>query len=539
LYRQIFKSPSLYLFIILVLIYSPVLLPNQLVSPDAKIILDNLKTFHSFSDYLSGLVSLKTVDFQPIRDLTFYFDLVIEKIFTINSFVKINFIIWVLILLTTHKILQNIFPTTSRKRLFFILSLLAVHPIFTTSICWAMSRKHLLSCFFILVSTRESLKEKRSQALIIFSYFASIFSQPITLLWPVWLLIKDYFTHVGLKKYNYLYLLLIFLMGVCIFINSYYYFHSPIYHEYYSPKAHDFFNIFDRILSFGHYFFQLIFPYWISFNYTLESPTSFIGLLLLTAVMFFIFKNKRDRSYLFPWLLFSFFPLGIISTDAKLLSDTYLLVPATGFVIIFLYLTNKIKIPLQLKYAYYFFFVVWSFWSFSETFKWRDNTLFAKSNFERSPNCNSAFLYARLSFIQEEEIPSDLNNFILSSNCFKYEVKTAGQFSLNEFITVMIYFIYYDTQRSVESKVTELEKFKNFHYLSYFFLASLKINQQKFDEANDLIFQVITTADKNLSHSYEPVVARVLLPYCEKNKSLKCEEFMNYFSTKPSTLFFE
>jgi hypothetical protein len=144
-----------------------------------------------------------------------------------------------------------------------------------------------------------------------------------------------------------------------------------------------------------------------------------------------------------------------------------------------------------------------------------------------------------LSFLKEEEIPTDLNNFILSSNCFKYDVKKSGQFSLNEFITVMIYFVYYDTQRSVESKVTELEKFKNVHYLSYFFLASLKINQQKFDEANDLIFQVITTADKNLSHSYEPVVAKVLLPYCEKNKSLNCEEFMNYFSTKPLTLFFE
>jgi hypothetical protein len=196
-------------------------------------------------------------------------------------------------------------------------------------------------------------------------------------------------------------------------------------------------------------------------------------------------------------------------------------------------------IPKRVKFVGILFLFIWSFWSFNETFKWTSNTQFARSNFERSPNCSSALLYSRLSFLEKEEIPLELKKFLISSGCLNAHPQDVARFSLNEFFTVIIYLIYYDSDRSIETKIMELEKFKNVHYLSYFFLASLKINQKKFQEANELIFQVIKSAEKNLSHSFEPVVAKVLLPYCQKNKSLSCEDFMIYFSTKPGSLFYE
>ena len=66
------RYPFILLIIINLLVYFPLITAIKTVNPDAQIIYDQLLNLSGPIDYITKLLHFQTIDFQPIRDLTFF-----------------------------------------------------------------------------------------------------------------------------------------------------------------------------------------------------------------------------------------------------------------------------------------------------------------------------------------------------------------------------------------------------------------------------------------------------------------------------------
>jgi len=82
-----FRANSFFfsLFFALIAAYFPLLFSTENYSPDASIILPYLNSTSSLAGYWNDLINLKTIDFQPIRDLSLGLDLMILKKFGLKT----------------------------------------------------------------------------------------------------------------------------------------------------------------------------------------------------------------------------------------------------------------------------------------------------------------------------------------------------------------------------------------------------------------------------------------------------------------------
>lgn len=533
------KSSAQYFVLLLVSLvcYAPLILRDKIVSPDSLHILTSLNQFHSLTEYLSGLLDFMTLDFQPIRDLSLWVDMIIFDFTGFNTFILTNVILWATSCFILLKIIKHYLPQRTDLA-FFIVLLFTVYPLFSASVAWAMARKHILSFCFILLATNESLKTRPASWKLITFYLLSILSQPISLLWPLW-----YVTHTylyggvrGIRKMTSA------VMGVLLVavgtLNYFYYNLSPVYHETYSVKAGGFFNLIDRILATGHYFFQLISPYNLAFQHTPGSLESGIGIFLLLIFVAIIWTKRRDQRALISWSAFSFLPIVIVSTDANLLSDTYLLIPASGFIVLILTQLQSFEFPRRGAWAVLALLLSWGAMTFRNSINWTSPYKFAEVNFEAAQNCSSALMFARYNFLTKEKIPPSLRETLALNGCLQGSVYTYSNFTLNEYLTVLTFMIYYDENVSKEDKVESLKGLLRRHFLAAFALAAIEVERGNFDEAGRLIQEVKKNTTQTIRRNYIPFVAKILLPFCENYKQYECEEFLTNFSGEADGPFF-
>jgi hypothetical protein len=356
----------------------------------------------------------------------------------------------------------------------------------------------------------------------------------------MWLILEDYFKNKFERKNLWLYSLLVLLMLGGIAINNIYYQESTIYHEIYSTKGRDLFNLAGRTLAMGHYFFQLLIPYWLSFNYEVSAVSSYLGLFFLTGLCFLIYKSNADKKAIFSWSIFCLLPLTIVSTDSGLLSDTYLLIPAVGLLIILILVLQKKNVGSNPSAIFLLMLTFWGVYTFTQTLHWKNSVDFSLNDFEKSPSCKSGFLNARLSYYANEKINSDIKSYLVGNKCFAMNQKNMGSnFATNEYITVLCYMLCYENEFSEEQKIQELKKWSKHHYLASFFLAAIYIKNQNFVAADSIIKKEIERSGEISSYTYEPVVVKRLYPYCLKNPQNDCENFMKFFSHKSQRPFFE
>ena len=140
------SSLSLFVFLLMIGIisYWPVLSSINAINPDAQFILPSLSLISGFKEYFIELLSFKTLDFQPFRDLTFFFDLTVFSSFGLDITIIHNLFWWLAGNWILSKLIWNVFPKLEKELAFFIGLGFLVYPLFSQTIPWGVARKHLL-----------------------------------------------------------------------------------------------------------------------------------------------------------------------------------------------------------------------------------------------------------------------------------------------------------------------------------------------------------------------------------------------------------
>lgn len=514
------------LIAVLFITYSSVLF-KKIDNPDSFIILPVLRKLTSLNDYLLALWNYQTIDFQPIRDLTIYLDLFIQDQTGFNTFVFQNMLWWTGILFVLERILRSVFKDLSHHKIFIILSLFALYPLFSPVLVWGMARKHILALFFSLIFVDRTLRPGKNILLTTLFYTFAVLSQPITLLLPFWSMIYQY-SRKPLREIFFTSLPSLFVMGLLVRFNYYYYETSQIFQYYYPRKTSDAFNFTDKLLALGHYFFQIFYPYNNSFHYSLGNPTVFVGIGIFILFIYLGFK-LIDRHTLITWFAFIMLPLSIVLTMPHMMSDTYLLLPSVGTLILLVYYFKDLKLsPYLIKIAPVIF-LCWGVFDFFDSQNWYTSLTLARSSFRRQPSCLSSFSYLRIGYEEGMKADPEAKKFIETHEC---PIGSGG--TTHNSTTQLIFnsnVLYYEEDAPLEKRIESLDRMSHGHFYPHLLKAALLIQEKRFSEAN----QTISEFEARWPHikpvkQYVPAIAKVIYPYCLENKFVICTNFTKNFS---------
>ena len=174
-----------------------------------------VENLSSFSEYLTLMKTSTILDFQPIRDLSFYLNHLFNKLLGVSGYHFFNLIFYMILLVVFGKLLKIL--NIKDEYIFLGIALLAFHPILISSVGWISARKHSLTSIFILLAIISILKKKEVTIKSIIFYFLSIFTHPITLLFPAWILVLFYLKQI--KKLTYKFIILGFVSILGLYAN--------------------------------------------------------------------------------------------------------------------------------------------------------------------------------------------------------------------------------------------------------------------------------------------------------------------------------
>ncbi len=525
------------LSVIAIVTYSSVIFSQTFINPDAQDIFPMLQNITSVSDYFQHLFTFRTIDFQPVRDLSLYLDLFAFNLTRINITIIQNILIWVTSCWVMGKVLEKLFKDLTKLEISLIVILFLSYPLFTQSVCWGIARKHLLSFMFVLFATDRMIQKDeyslRDALQINFFFLCSVLSQPISLLWPLWSASYALTYRQNHYKNNLNVLIPGFLILVLVCaLNVFYYSTSIVFLNSYASKTNELLEISDKILALGHYVFQVFYPYLLSFRYTLGHWSTLAGLLITGIFAYFLLRMRVNRKEILVWCAFVLGPLLIVLTKSTMLYDTYLLLPAFGFLVLILKLKEKapaVKIKKPLCIIGIIFFTVFSHY---EASAWNNEVLLTKRSFERRPTCVTAFDYLRMSY--ENDLPPDspdARNFLYNHVCEKFQT---GGMHLNN---LKAYLLYYENDLPDEIRIKKLQSLANKGIFPHIALVALYIKFNKTTEATNALDDM----DKNWSHlkykaEYIPIAAKNVYPFCQSVQHKKCIEMLNPFISKKNGL---
>lgn len=511
--------------------YHKILL-RKIDNPDSFVIVPVLQRIKSIGQYFDALWNYRTIDLQPMRDLTLYVDLYLNSLTGFETFVLQNIFWWVGVLYFLEKILTHLFKELSKNEIFIIVTLFAFYPLFSPVLSWGMSRKHILAMFFALALIEKIIRPEfklnwKNSLSTAGLYTLSVLSQPITILLALW----PGFYHFQKKPLKNLVLFsfpALIIMGFIIRFNYYYYETSQIFRFYYPAKTADAFNFMDKLLGVGHYFFQLFFPYQSSFYYTLGNPTVFVGIGLFIVFMYLGIK-LLDKKTFANWLLLILMPLSIVLTMPPMISDSYLLLPSVGTLILLIFYLRNFKFSFHLKKVAPFFLVFWIGFDFYDSQNWISSYTLAKSSFERQPTCLTAFAYIRIGYESGLKAQPEAKKFLENYDCEIGDGSTA-----HNSITRVIFnsnVLYYEDDFPVQKRIDTLEKLSHVHFYAHLLQAALLIKEQRFKEADQTLSEFeVRWPDVVPVKQYIPAIAKVVHPYCLEKRFLVCEKLTKSFS---------
>lgn len=522
----------------LCIIYSPVLLAPKVVNPDSSLILPLFENFDGLWGYLKALFNLQTYDVQPVRDLSLFIDWSIYRSTKINTALFQNILWWWVASVFVFKTLMEIKPTLQKNYLWGITVLFSVYPLFASSLNWGIARKHILAFMFIMMATYYFLKHKNSWKMHLF-YALSVFSQPITILWPLWVNVSLFLeSRQSLKtQIKLLPTYLIFLTG--FFSNYIYYKYSPVFKMSFGSKTSEPFNLVDKFLGLGHYFFQTVFPYLPANSYKLDHWSVLAGLVFCLFFIGFSFKFFPKRSWLLQWGTFFIFPLLVVLVQPHFLSDTYLLTSAFGLLMLILgfdWEKLNVKKPVIIT-VFSITFFVWSFFTYSDSRLWTDQIAFQKTrNFDRRPSCDSAIIYASKILSLEGTFPQDVREFMQKNDCTNVSYSNPALY--NRVQVMQTQMIYHAPKFSPETKIEMLKGMAETSLYSKLVLASLYAQNEKRSELNVHLNQL---KEIYPTLSWPQYVDRRIVPlheFCQKNQMQDCLTITSHYVSETESPFF-
>lgn len=494
-------------FLVLFIVYAPMILAQNPANPDATVILQNLRDFGTALDYLRGLITFQTIDFQPIRDLTLFLDLLFARI-GLNTIVFQNVLWWIGSLFIVKRILTGACPGISSRNILLLTLLFGAYPLFTSSISWGMNRKHLVAFFFILVATHFWISDSRgSKWYSILAYACSVLSQPITLLWPFFA-----FCWSGLKEKKFL-SILILIMASVIAVNVSYYRTSEVFRFIYPPKE-DPLSLPDMLLAWGHYQFQLVFPFLLSFRYTLGHWSVLPGLAMGGGLILLGVRKIKDRNSI-AWILFGVLPLLIVLRDPQTLSDAYLLCPALAALI---FITkSSAKIPPR---TLLILVILAAGFTAYESSHWQSRLKLARVTFERRPDCGGAFNYMRTSYDAFTKAPIEARTYVAENDC--YQRMRVTPFMYRSMVLVSANAHFYETDLPLDERIARLIELASQHPLAHINLIGLLLQNGDTENARREAENLQRWLPLKITPEYHAVSAQLVHPFCVKEKIEAC-----------------
>lgn len=360
-------NQNLLIFFIFFIAYffcvSNLLIDGKPIGYDDPIIIDPLFKVHSLKDYFELRDKLKIWDIQPVRDLSYIIDIQIKKRIPFWSFYHSHFLYWIFTLVCFFLFIKEFLIKYSSnyhyKNLitwsFFLGLIFFTNPIYQLGPLWLSSRKHILSALFIFIAGyftvkySEKIRTQLSYVFFIsFFYGLSVFSQPITILFPVFVFFVLIFEN-NLRNFVQKNIILLFIaLGSITLTNAY--LNYVFYHKTYPlmNEGHGYKLVLEniwqvRLLGLGRFFYQF-------FDFTMASPIehdrgnirNIIGLLCLPPFLYYCYKKIPFR-FLFLSFLWFLLPLSVVLLgDVKLFAlDTYLIIASFGIFSLFGYLLHK------------------------------------------------------------------------------------------------------------------------------------------------------------------------------------------------------
>jgi hypothetical protein len=321
---------------------------DPILNYDDHRLLDPLYRLDSINplNYVDLIKNGTILDLQPVRDLSFWFDIKIKSITGFGVHHLHNVLVWLIIVFLFQNLL-TLLKIKNPIKSFFVL-IYGLNPCFWNAVCWISARKHLLSTMFILWATNLLIKETqkneelgiKANLTIISLFILSCFSQPINIGWPVFVLIFLGFFHgwkqIQQKKSSLLLISSLFLSSLIIgCLNLYYYTHHYLIGTGHTKFDKSIEDISFKLLSLGRSFFQPLLSLWP--NSSSYYPGNYLNIVgLISAIIFVSIILKMRRVQLISWLIFALLPVlvTIIHMTNIFGTDTYLLNTGVGLYVI-------------------------------------------------------------------------------------------------------------------------------------------------------------------------------------------------------------
>ena len=166
----------------------------------------------------------------------------------------------------------------------------------------------------------------------------------------------------------------------------------------------------------------------------------------------------------------------------------------------------------------------WTGYTFKESRYWANEEKFSERNFNRSPSCKSARVYATSFYTSGRRIPTSLASYLSEKQCFD---AFTTNYSRVESIVFKSFVIYYEDFGSLEIKIQKLNDLAKQNFFPHVVLADLFIKNARYTEAQYHIFQAVEPLKgRTLIEMYDNEVLKDVVSYCERINDEECSSIL-------------
>jgi|LULL01.1.fsa_nt_gb hypothetical protein len=304
---------KIFLLIICLLYLASYITPftSKALMVDEDVIIKPLEKVNNLSDYLSLFQDGKIYDFQPVRDISHYIDILIINLTGFTAFPLIhNIFLLIVTSVLLYYCLKFFFST---RVSIFLCFFFFTHPMIYNIYVAYTSRKHILSFIFILAAfyffRKSYLNSSKEKVLSYTFYLLSLLSQPINALF---IILKAYilFFEQREKITKVIYKIFPYFVSFFVVIGLNFYF----YYLFHTGRTGVVLGStpfqLDRILlSISLHYKSFFIPFFYSRFYSVTSYFNLTVLILLPLFLMFVYKINR-RVFIYSSLI----SLGVFIT---------------------------------------------------------------------------------------------------------------------------------------------------------------------------------------------------------------------------------
>ncbi|MGZ3690923.1 MAG: hypothetical protein ACXVAX_05450 [Pseudobdellovibrio sp.] len=526
------KTSGLYLFLgfVILLSYSSLIWSDSLLSYDDVMLLTPIRNLHSFSDYFNQLAAGNILDLSPVRDLSWYIDFQLKDLIPLYGFHLMNAILLFGICFLFKKILDYFNSDSSKNQglIWTLVFFFALSPVTASSVSWVSARKHLLATFFILWSTFLFLKNRdknynwRTFSSIVVLFLLSTLSQPINLLWPLFVFAFSYHDKKIKERVGILSVLFA-ISTVLIIANQFYYSTEYVKWSMNTGKYSQDFGIGLSFLALGRYFYQALFPFdALPVSHFQGAWQNLVGLGLAALCCLYLY---RKRNFLFA-VCGLYFLIPLIPVTVKVTrifcSDTYLLNASIGLYLLIFLLSKDGAFKRSHLFIGAYALILFPI-NFNYIRLFQDTYKIWEYSYSKEPNTLSLAGLATRS-IQQQNM-SQAKSYINELAALEPEYKFLSKLQSDV--------IYYDSKLSSEEKIKQLQELPDKKPISLFQLALLHSNAGNKEEFQQDVFEFLSRPQEYINYAYmnnEEMLA-LLKTACERNKiGSECAKRHNEFN---------